>query len=305
MSLELVEAILEEQSQALSTAQRCQDQIKRLLREYMQRHHNATHNSRSGERHQQDNFAAPFEQAAPSRQEQQPAITHEDSHSDDDLIQGLQEFDRTRQQYTSQQPTHELPTAPAHEDQCSESDKATQQHNKGTTQDMVEVPALPLADLRAFHLCTAKHRDGSYRCLKLLPYSPTSGTYRTSSPHTFGKDILVEFWLAGTQHLCISPIPNATTYQEAARQLEAAPYLAQHTAHRLGQATAGSTARRCGAPAGSEIIIGSSHGYTISSVIVRSALAHLTWEELVVAHNRAQSNPEANKPGTSIAGNLA
>ena len=90
MSLEMVEAILEEQSQALSAAQRCQDQIKGLLRDYLQRHHTATHNSRSGERHQQDNFAAPFEQAAPIRQEQQPAITCEDSHSDEDFIQGLQ-----------------------------------------------------------------------------------------------------------------------------------------------------------------------------------------------------------------------
>ena len=297
MSLELVEAIFKEQSQALSTAQRCQDQLKELLRDYMQRHHNATHNSqsRSSSTRQQDNIAAPFEQAAPIRQEQHPAITCEDSHSDEDLIQGLQEFDRTRQQDTSQQPIHGLPIAPAQEDQCSASDQATQQHNKGTTQDMVELPALPVADLRAFHLCTAKHRDGSYRCLKLLPYTPTSGPCHSSSPHKFGKDILVEFWLAGTQHFCISPIPNATTYQDAARQLGAAPHLAQHTALRLGQATASSTSRRCGAPVCSGLIIGSNHDYTISSVLARNALAQLTWDELVLAHNRAQSNPEAIK----------
>ena len=108
MSLELVEAIFKEQAQALSTAQRCQDQLKDLLRDYMQRHHNATHNSQSrssSTRQQQDTIAAPFDQAAPIRQEQQPAITCEDSHSDEDLIQGLQEFYRTRQQDTSQQPT--------------------------------------------------------------------------------------------------------------------------------------------------------------------------------------------------------
>ena len=164
MSLEMVEAILEEQSQALSAAQRCQDQIKGLLRDYLQRHHTAAHNARSSDRSQQDNFPAPLDQAAPGRQEQQPATTNEDSHSDDDLIQGLQEFERTGQQYASQHPILELPTFPAHEDQCGESDKATQQLNKGTTQDLADVPVLPLADLRAFHLCIAKHRDGSYRC---------------------------------------------------------------------------------------------------------------------------------------------
>ena len=194
MSFELVEAIFKEQSEALSIAQRCQDQLKELLKVYMQRHHNATHNAQpqgNSKRHQQDNTAAPVEQAAPIRLEQQTAITCEDSHSDEDLIQGLQEFDRTRQQGTSQQPIHGLPTAPAQEDQCSASDRATKQHNKGPPQDMVEFPALLVADLRAFHLCTAKHRDGSYRCLKLLPYTPTSGPYHNSSPHKFGKDILV------------------------------------------------------------------------------------------------------------------
>ena len=289
MSLELVEAILEEQSQALSTAQRCQDQIKGLLRDHMQRHHNATHNSRSSARQQQDNIAAPFEQAAPIRQEQKPAITCEDSHSDEDLIQGLQEFDRTRQQGTSQQPIHGHPTAPAQEDQCSASDQATQQHNKGTTQDMVELPALPVADLRAFHLCFAKHRDGSYRCLKLLPCFPTSGPYHNSSPHKFGKDILVEFWLAGTQHLCISLIPNATTYQEAARQLEAAPFLSQHIALRLGQATSSSTARRCAMHAANcELIVGRNYHWSLSSEAALQAIAQLTWAEIVLAHSSAQ-----------------
>ena len=298
MSFELVEAIFKEQSEALSIAQRCQDQLKELLKVYMQRHHNATHNAQprgKSKRHQQDNTAAPVEQAAPIRLEQQTAITCEDSHSDEDLIQGLQEFDRTRQQGASQQPLHGHPTAPAQEDQCNALDQATQQHSKGTTQVMAEHPVLPVAALRAFHLCTAKHRDGSYRCLKLLPYTPTSGPYHISSPHKFGKDILVEFWLAGTQHFCISPIPNATTYQDAARQLGAAPHLSQHTALRLGQATASSTSRRCGAPANSGLIIGSNHDYTISSESARNALAQLTWEELVLAYNRAQSNPEAIK----------
>ena len=92
MSFGLVEAILKEQSDALSTAQRCQDQLKELLEVYMQQHHNATHNAQPqgiSKRHQQDNTATPVE-AAPIRLEQLKATLYEDSLSDEDLIQGLQ-----------------------------------------------------------------------------------------------------------------------------------------------------------------------------------------------------------------------
>ena len=105
----------------------------------MQQHHNATHNAQPqgiSKRHQQDNTATPVE-AAPIRLEQLKATLYEDSLSDEDLIQGLQGFDRARQQGTSQQ-LHGDPTAPTQEDQCNALDPVTQQHSKITTQDICE-----------------------------------------------------------------------------------------------------------------------------------------------------------------------
>ena len=293
MSLELIEATFKEQSEALLIAQRCHGQLKRLLKEFVQQHHNATHNAQpkgQSKRQKQDNTTTPVGQAAPSRLDQHVVATCEDSHSDEDLIQALQEYERRRQQGASLQLLHGQTTALAQADQCNALDPADQQHYNATTQDIGEYPVLPVAALRAFHLCTAKHRDGSYRCLKLQPYTLTVSPYHSSSPHQFGQDILVEFWLAGIQHFCISPIPNATTYQDAARQLGAASHLAQFTAIRLEQTTASSTAMRYGALANSELIVGSNYDCSLSSELARQAIAQLTWEELVLAYNCAKTS---------------
>ena len=295
MSLELIEATLKEQAEALATAQRCHGQMTRLIKEFAQQHHKATHYTTQpkgqSKRQKQDTTTTPAGQAAPSRLDHHVVASCEDTHSDDDLIQALQEHERRRgppQHGASLQLLPVQTTALAQAAQCNALDPADQQHYNATTQDTGQFPVLPVAGLRAFHFCAAKHRDGSNRCLKLQTYSLTARNYHSCSPHQFGQDILVEFWLAGIQHFCITPVPSATTYQDAARQLGAATHLAEFTATRLAQTTASSTAMRYGAPANSELIVGSNNAWSLSSDLARQAIAQLTWEEMVLAYNSAR-----------------
>ena len=109
--------------------------------------------------------------------------------------------------------------------------------------------------------------------------------YHSCSHHQFGQDILVEFWLAGIQHFCITPVPSATSYEGAAQQLGAATHLAKFTATRLAQTTASSTAMRYGALANCELIVGRNYAWSLSSDSARQAIAQLTWEELVLAYS--------------------
>ena len=72
MSLELIEATLKEQAEALATAQRCHGQMTRLIKEYAQRNHNADYQDTTQPKGQskmqkQDTTPTPAVQAAPSR----------------------------------------------------------------------------------------------------------------------------------------------------------------------------------------------------------------------------------------------
>ena len=97
MSLELLEATSKEQAEALETAQRCHGHMARLIKEY-KRHRNADHQDTSqhkgqSKRHKQDTTPLSAAQTEPGRLYHEVVAGHEDA-SDDDLIQGSQEYER-------------------------------------------------------------------------------------------------------------------------------------------------------------------------------------------------------------------
>ena len=291
MSLDRIEATFKAQTDALLIAQRCQDQLHEQLKELMTQRHGASHMSHTEEqskRHKQDITTIPVDQAVSGRLGQRELDPDEDLHTDEDLIQALQDYEKERQQGTGHQLLHDKSIVPAQMSHSTTPYPAGHQHN--TVHHPGEQPPLPVAGLRAFHLCTARHSDGRYSCRKLLPYPRSLSPGPSTSTHQFGNDILVEFWLAGIQHFCISPIPTLASYQEAARQLGASSHLVHCTETRLRRSTAPNTLERYGAPANSELVIYSNHNYFIGPELTRHAFAQLTWEEIVLAHNTARTS---------------
>ena len=165
MSLELLEATLKEQAEALETAQRCHGHMARLIKEY-KRHRNADHQDTSQHKgqskmHKQD--TTPL-----GRLYHEVVAGHEDA-SDDDLIQGSQEYERKRRQTqhsASSRLLQALFTDQPYVAQLNFTDLVSHQHCNAATQDKEVFPVLPVAGLRAFHFCTAKHPDGSNKCLR-------------------------------------------------------------------------------------------------------------------------------------------
>ena len=88
MSLKLIEATLKEQEEALATAQRCHSQITRLVKEYAQDH-----------RLQQYTEQATAQPMGQSKMPKQNTTPSPEDNSDEDLIQGLQAYERRRAHY--------------------------------------------------------------------------------------------------------------------------------------------------------------------------------------------------------------
>ena len=285
MSLKLIEAILKEQGDALAPANRCHSQIRRLIKEHAQ-----------DQRLQQyaEHPAQPMGQSKRQKQDTTPSPA---DHSDEDLIQGLQVYERrraqsqhsTNEQEPQAQPTPQSQMAPHNAMQDQLQDWVGRQHRIAAAQDMAAAPALPVAGLRAFHLCPAMQHDGSGKCLMLQPYPRTPQTHRRCGHGQDGQEVLVEFWLAGVQHFCVTKVPSAASYQGTAQQLGApAPYT-KHIASRLALTTASSTAKRCTMHAAKfEVIVGRNYFWSLSSEAALQAIAQLTWEEIILAHSSAQ-----------------
>ena len=88
MSRKVIEALFKEQAEALTTAQRCHSQITRLIKEQAQdqgMHQYAEHQSTE----------QPMGQSKMQKQDTTPSPAE---HSDEDLIQGLQAYERCRAQ---------------------------------------------------------------------------------------------------------------------------------------------------------------------------------------------------------------
>ena len=193
------------------------------------------------------------------------------------------------------QPTPHPQMAPHNAMEDQPQDSVGRQQQTAAAHDMAEAPDLVLAGLRAFHFCPAMHRDGSGKCLMLQPYPRTAQTHcRCGHSQIEGRGVLVEFWLAGIQHFCVTTVPSAASYHSTAQQLGApAPY-AKHIASRLALTAASSTARRCAMLATNfEVIVGRNYNWCLRSEAVLQALAHFTWEEIVLAHSAAPRDPTA------------
>ena len=287
MSLKLIEATFKEQEEALATAQRCHSQITRLVKEYAQ-----------DQRLQQYTEQATAQPMGQSKRPKQNTTPSPEDNSDEDLIQGLQAYERRRaqsQHSTSIQEPQAQPTP--HPQMVHHNAMQDQPHyaaggqqQPAAAQGLAAAPALPVAGLRAFHLCPAKHRDGSGRCLLLQPYPRTAQTHcRCGHGQTEGRGVLVEFWLAGVQHFCVTTVPSAAPYQSTAQQMGAPAHYTKYIASRLELTTAHSTAKRCAMQAANfEVIVGRNYNWRLHSEATLQALAQLTWEEIVLAHSAAQ-----------------
>ena len=287
MSRKVIEALLKEQAKALTTAQWCHSQITRLIKEQSQdqgMHQYAEHQSTE----------QPLGQSKRQKQDTTPSPAE---HSDEDLIQGLQAYERCRaqpQHSTSKhqpqaQPTAQSQMAPHNAMHDQRQDRVGRLHDSAAAQDMEAAPALPVAGLRAFHFCPAMQHDGSGKCLMLQPYPHTPHTHRRCGHGQDGQEVLVEFWLAGVQHFCVTTVPSAASYQGTAQQLGASAHLTKHIESRLAQTTASSTAKRCTMHAANfEVIVGRNYYWSLSSEAALQAIAQLTWDEIVLAHSSAQ-----------------
>ena len=187
MSLKLVEAILKEQEEALTTAHRCHSQITRLVKDLAQEqglHQDTEHQA-----------------TAQSKMQKQDTTPSAEELSDEDLIQGLQLYERrraqsqhnTNEQEPKPQPTHQTQMAPHNAMEDQPQDSAGRQQPP-TAQDMAAAPDLPVAGVRAFHICPAMQCDGSGKCLMLQPYPRTAQTHcRCGHSQIEGRGVLVEF----------------------------------------------------------------------------------------------------------------
>ena len=293
-NLELIDALLKEQEEALSTVHRCQRQIARLVKEQIQcqslkqstEHQAGEHSTGQGKKQKQD----PTPQA--------------EELSDEDLIQALQLHEwrngaqsphSTSRQELMHEPSHQPQMAPHNatmEDQPQ--DTVGRQQLSTAAHSMATAPELPIAGLRAFHICPAMHIDGSGKCLMLLPYPCTAHAHcPCGHSQAAGTWILVELWLAGIQHVCTANVPSTVFYQRTAQQLgEQAPYT-KRMAQRLAFATASSTAMRSTRHnyANFDIFVCRNGNWCMHSEAVFQSLAHLTWDEIVLAHSKALRGP--------------
>ena len=244
MKLGLVEALLKEQEEALSTAQRCQTQITRLVKEQAQLQSLQQSTDHKGKRHKEDLTSLPEEP------------------SDEELLQALRQH---------------------------EQDTVGQQQPSAATHNMTTAPGLPIPGLKAYHICPAMHLDGSGKCLMLLPYPRTWQAHcPCGHSQAAGNGVLVLFWLSDVQHVCITTIPNMPCYQRTSQQLgEPAPYT-KHIAQRLASTSVHSTARRSARHdhVDVDITVRRDGNMCILSQQVLQALAHLTWDEIVLASSR-------------------
>ena len=286
LNVGLVEALLKEQEEALSTVHRCHSQITRLLKEQAQ--HQITQ--------QGTEQAAENTPGQGKRHKVNPTLQSEES-DDDNYTQAFQQYelrDKALQQaangqYPIHDPWHQQQMAMHGMTAVNPQDTVGQHQVLAPAPSTEAAPALPIPGLRAFHICPAEHLDGSGQCLMLLAY-PRSFQAHCHCGHkqTAGNSLLVEFRFAGIQHFCITAIPNQVGYQRTAQQLGQQSHQAKNIAYRLALTSGRATATR-GARLASvdyDIITQSEGNWCISSVQVFQSLAQLTWDEMVLAAAR-------------------
>ena len=269
MSHTAVETLLQEQEEALSKAITRHRRIKELVR-------------------------AQWRQQSTSKRPKPDHTPTAAASSDEDLLEAVRQHEEQRAQRetkaTAQQPalpdTQHTGTQPGDLMACQQQDGVRQQQHPEATQHMAAGFVLPIAGLRAFHLCPAEHNAGS-KCLLLRPHSSSEQVLcPCGRSQEVGVWMLVEFWLKGTQHFCIATTHTAVNHSHA-QQLGAPSTVTKYLAHRLAMTTATATAMRVPNSTSSEVITTRNGYWSIKSEDVLSSLSRLTWDEIVLAHMKA------------------